>query len=38
MKRITNLKDTYGLSYEEWGNLITGGNAKYSNETCRKAY
>ena len=38
LKRITLLREQYGLSYEKWCNLISNGNANYSNETARKAY
>ena len=38
IKRITLLREQYGLSYEEWCNIISKGNAQYSNDTARKAY
>ena len=37
IKRITNLRTEYGMSYSEWCYLITGG-ADYSEDNSRKAY
>ena len=37
IKRITNLRTEYGMSYSEWCYLITGG-AEYSEDNSRKAY
>ena len=38
LKRITNLREEYGLDYAEWCKLITKGNAQYSNDVARKQY
>ena len=37
IKRITNLKSEYNMSYADWCYLITGG-AEYSEDNARKAY
>ena len=37
IKRITNLKSEYGMTYSEWCYLVTGG-AEYSEDNSRKAY
>ena len=37
IKRITNLKSEYDMSYADWCYLITGG-AEYSEDNARKAY
>ena len=37
IKRITNLREEYGMSYTDWCFLITGGVA-YSEDNSRKAY
>lgn len=35
-KRITDNRKEYGLSYEQWGEIILGEN-RYSDDNCRKA-
>ena len=37
IKRITNLRTEYNMSYKDWCYLITGG-AEYSEDNSRKAY
>ena len=37
IKRITNLREEYGMSYTDWCFLITGG-VGYSEDNSRKAY